>query len=251
MARVLESPSCPIRSCHTFRERPFPVGSRTLREMACLDSGHFPGGPYRGATRCGSCAFLLLAFLCPAGQGPRPLVRRHGIWWPGVLRRRIFAVRFRQRGLFWRLRPCQPRLSGRGQSCDGRQAGRLWRRRSSLRPTTGGPGSPEPGQSTRLAKGLVSGRLVGASLPLHRPNAHRRERDILADAFDGLFRNVVTLFLPSGNCGHENAPFSGVLEGKRMASGDTGNVVPRKGLWVRVPCPPFLHARSTGLAAAG
>ena len=24
-----------------------------------------------------------------------------------------------------------------------------------------------------------------------------------------------------------------------MASGHTGNVVPRKGLWVRVPCPPL------------
>ena len=29
-------------------------------------------------------------------------------------------------------------------------------------------------------------------------------------------------------------------EGKRMASGHTGNVVPRKGLRVRVPCPPPL-----------
>ena len=41
------------------------------------------------------------------------------------------------------------------------------------------------------------------------------------------------------------------LEGKRMASGDTGNVVPRKGLWVRVPCPPLVHARSTIPASAG
>ncbi len=30
-----------------------------------------------------------------------------------------------------------------------------------------------------------------------------------------------------------------VSEGKRMASGHTGNVVPRKGLRVRVPCPPL------------
>ena len=30
-------------------------------------------------------------------------------------------------------------------------------------------------------------------------------------------------------------------EGKRMASGHTGNVVPRKGLRVRVPCPPLLQ----------
>ena len=29
------------------------------------------------------------------------------------------------------------------------------------------------------------------------------------------------------------------LEGKRMVSGHTGNVVPRKGLWVRAPCPPL------------
>ena len=29
------------------------------------------------------------------------------------------------------------------------------------------------------------------------------------------------------------------LEGKRMASGDTGNVVPGNRLWVRVPCPPL------------
>ena len=29
------------------------------------------------------------------------------------------------------------------------------------------------------------------------------------------------------------------LEGKRMASGHTGNVVPRKGLRVRVSCPPL------------
>ncbi len=28
------------------------------------------------------------------------------------------------------------------------------------------------------------------------------------------------------------------LEGKRMASGFIGNEVPRKGLRVRVPCPP-------------
>ena len=28
-------------------------------------------------------------------------------------------------------------------------------------------------------------------------------------------------------------------EGKRMASGHTGNVVPRKGLRVRIPCPPL------------
>jgi hypothetical protein len=32
-------------------------------------------------------------------------------------------------------------------------------------------------------------------------------------------------------------------EDKRMVSGDTGNVVPRKGLWVRSPCPP-LNARA-------
>ena len=30
-----------------------------------------------------------------------------------------------------------------------------------------------------------------------------------------------------------------VLEGKRMASGHTGNVVPRKGLRVRISCPPL------------
>lgn len=30
------------------------------------------------------------------------------------------------------------------------------------------------------------------------------------------------------------------LEGKRMASGIIGNDVPRKGLRVRVPCPPFV-----------
>lgn len=35
-----------------------------------------------------------------------------------------------------------------------------------------------------------------------------------------------------------------------MASGDTGNVVLRKELWVRVPCPP-LHARTAILAGAG
>lgn len=29
------------------------------------------------------------------------------------------------------------------------------------------------------------------------------------------------------------------LEGKRMASGRTGNAVPRKGLRVRLPCPPL------------
>ena len=29
------------------------------------------------------------------------------------------------------------------------------------------------------------------------------------------------------------------LEGKRMASGHTGNVVPGNRLWVRVPCPPL------------
>ena len=29
------------------------------------------------------------------------------------------------------------------------------------------------------------------------------------------------------------------LEGKRMASGHTGNVVPRKGLRVRISCPPL------------
>ena len=28
-------------------------------------------------------------------------------------------------------------------------------------------------------------------------------------------------------------------EGKRMASGHTGNVVPRKGLRVRISCPPL------------
>ena len=36
-----------------------------------------------------------------------------------------------------------------------------------------------------------------------------------------------------------------------MASGDTGNVVPRKGLWVRVPCPPLLRVRDAILAIAG
>lgn len=41
-----------------------------------------------------------------------------------------------------------------------------------------------------------------------------------------------------------------VLEGKRMASGHTGNVVPRKGLRVRLPCPP-LHAGTAILAGAG
>ncbi len=30
-------------------------------------------------------------------------------------------------------------------------------------------------------------------------------------------------------------------EGKRMASGIIGNDVPRKGLRVRVPCPPLLE----------
>ena len=29
-----------------------------------------------------------------------------------------------------------------------------------------------------------------------------------------------------------------------MASGHTGNVVPRKGLWVRVPCPPLNERKS-------
>ena len=29
------------------------------------------------------------------------------------------------------------------------------------------------------------------------------------------------------------------LEGKRMVSGHTGNVVLRKELWVRIPCPPL------------
>jgi hypothetical protein len=29
------------------------------------------------------------------------------------------------------------------------------------------------------------------------------------------------------------------MEGKRMVSGHTGNVVPRKGLRVRAPCPPL------------
>jgi hypothetical protein len=36
-----------------------------------------------------------------------------------------------------------------------------------------------------------------------------------------------------------------------MASGDTGNVVLRKELWVRVPCPPLFHARTAILAGAG
>ena len=36
-----------------------------------------------------------------------------------------------------------------------------------------------------------------------------------------------------------------------MASGDTGNVVPRKGLWVRVPCPPLFYAGNAILAIAG
>ena len=34
-------------------------------------------------------------------------------------------------------------------------------------------------------------------------------------------------------------------EGKRMASGHTGNVVPRKGLRVRIPCPPLQPTRSS------
>lgn len=41
-----------------------------------------------------------------------------------------------------------------------------------------------------------------------------------------------------------------VVEGKRMASGDTGNVVPRKGLWVRVPCPPLTVTTHESQAAA-
>ncbi len=40
------------------------------------------------------------------------------------------------------------------------------------------------------------------------------------------------------------------LEGKRMASGHTGNVVPGNRLWVRIPCPP-LNARTAFLASAG
>ena len=33
-----------------------------------------------------------------------------------------------------------------------------------------------------------------------------------------------------------------IMEGKRMASGFIGNEVPRKGLRVRVPCPPLLKS---------
>ena len=36
-----------------------------------------------------------------------------------------------------------------------------------------------------------------------------------------------------------------------MASGHTGNVVLRKELWVRLPCPPLLIARTAIGAGAG
>ena len=44
------------------------------------------------------------------------------------------------------------------------------------------------------------------------------------------------------------------LEGKRMASGHTGNVVPGNRLRVRLPCPPFLQvhqARDLNVILAG
>ena len=44
--------------------------------------------------------------------------------------------------------------------------------------------------------------------------------------------------------------FCRVLEGKRMASGHTGNVVPRKGLRVRLPCPPLVHVRKDPMLMA-
>jgi hypothetical protein len=42
-----------------------------------------------------------------------------------------------------------------------------------------------------------------------------------------------------------------VLEGKRMASGHTGNVVPGNRLRVRLPCPPLVPAGTAILAGAG
>ncbi len=84
-----------------------------------------------------------------------------------------------------------------------------------------GQGSVE---SKNASKQLTSDRfgsnriVVGASSSYHLSN---RETPPLTDCVDS--------FLDEAD---------GIMEGKRMASGFIGNEVPRKGLRVRVPCPP-------------
>jgi hypothetical protein len=75
--------------------------------------------------------------------------------------------------------------------------------------------------------------------------------DILAclNAVFRVFRDCA--FRPTGYTVGYTAHENRRLEGKRMASGHTGNVVLRKELWVRLPCPPLLIARTAIGAGAG
>jgi hypothetical protein len=69
---------------------------------------------------------------------------------------------------------------------------------------------------------FVDRLLVGWHLPPEAPEC--RAANIARDGLSGMLRNLAAPPKP---------------EGKRMASGHTGNVVPRKGLRVRISCPPL------------
>ena len=55
--------------------------------------------------------------------------------------------------------------------------------------------------------------------------------------FSRLFQQELKPANGGGRTG--GSPKKACLEGKRMVSGHTGNVVPGNRLWVRIPCPPL------------
>ena len=91
------------------------------------------------------------------------------------------------------------------------------------------PGST-PGHSARPPEGYATGG---------RPQRLRYTRAAGCRSFR---EKTLPWSCPSAMSSCRKMRFSRSLEGKRMASGHTGNVVPGNRLWVRVPCPPLVEA---------
>ena len=116
------------------------------------------------------------------------------------------------------------------------------------------PGSPgRPGGRSRCFGGRLSTWPVRpVSMPRQPPEAvssgrndgyPRRKTEAILLAARGFSAVCRCLRMPDratpDPASHVDRPKNMRLEGKRMASGHTGNVVPGNRLWVRIPCPPL------------